>query len=70
MMMENEERKQRNLQLLEQVAQCYGALAEFRQRRQRAVNFYRGRQWSDVLLRLTVFLWTSVWRTCRVRMCN
>lgn len=49
-MMENEERKQRNLKLLEQVAQCYGALAEFRQRRQRAVNFYRGRQWSDVVV--------------------
>lgn len=43
----NENEQQRNLQLLDQVAHCYGAMAEFRRRRQRAVNFYRGRQWSD-----------------------
>ena len=35
------------LHLLEQATACYQALADFRKRRRRAVNFYRGRQWSD-----------------------
>ena len=48
--MENSETEQRNLRLLEQAAACYHAMADFRKRRQRAVNFYRGRQWSDTLV--------------------
>lgn len=48
--MENSETKQRNRQLLSQVAACYSALSDFRNRRQRAVNYYRGRQWSDPIV--------------------
>lgn len=48
--MENTEIHQRNMQLLQLASQCYNAMADFRQRRQRAVNFYRGRQWSDVVM--------------------
>lgn len=46
----NNQEQQRNRQLLAQVEQCYNALAGFRQRRHRAVNFYRGRQWSDTVV--------------------
>ncbi len=48
--MGKEDELQRNLALLDVVAKCYGALTDFRQRRQRAVNFYRGRQWSDTVV--------------------
>lgn len=50
MNMGKEDELQRNLALLDVVAKCYGALTDFRQRRQRAVNFYRGRQWSDTVV--------------------
>lgn len=48
--MENLETQERNKQLLALAANCYQALADFRKRRQRAVNFYRGRQWSDTVV--------------------
>ena len=39
----------RNLQLLAEAEQCFQSLADFRQRRQRAVDYYRGRQWGDLV---------------------
>lgn len=48
--MENLETQERNKQLLALAANCYQALADFRKRRQRVVNFYRGRQWSDTVV--------------------
>lgn len=48
--MENLETQERNKQLLALAANCYSAMSDFRKRRQRAVNFYRGRQWSDTIV--------------------
>ena len=46
---EDAESRKRNYDLLNRVAECYGAMYELRRRRMRSRKFYRGDQWSDVV---------------------
>lgn len=41
---------QTNQQLLAKAARCFANLADFRKRRNRSIDYYRGRQWNDTIV--------------------